>query len=65
MIRGKVDQKMWLSADQKELNYNRDLADELMGMLNEAGIDNLSLYYFFNLQNDLNKVKSVRDKRQA
>ena len=57
MIRGKVDQKMWLSADQKELNYNRDLADELMGMLNEAGIDNLSL------QNDLNKVKSVRDKR--
>ena len=57
MIRGKVDQKMWLSADQKELNYNRDLADELMGMLNEANIDNLSL------QNDLNKVKSVRDKR--
>ena len=59
MIRAKVDQKMWLSADQKELNYNRDLADELMGMLNEANIDNLSL------QNDLNKVKSVRDKRQA
>ena len=50
---------MWISADNKELNYDRDLADDLMGRLNEANIFNLSL------KNDLEQIKSVRDKRSA
>ena len=59
MVRGQVDHKMWISADNKELNYDRDLADDLMGRLNEANIFNLSL------KNDLEQIKSVRDKRSA
>ena len=57
MVRGKVDHKMWIAADSKELNYDRDLADDLMGRLNESNIFNLTL------KNDLEKIKSVRDKR--
>ena len=59
MVRGKIDHKMWITADDKELNYDRDLADDLMGRLNEANVFNLTLL------NDLEKIKSVRDKRQA
>ena len=59
MVRGQVDHKMWISADNKELNYDRDLADDLMSRLNEANIFNLSL------KNDLEQIKSVRDKRSA
>ena len=57
MVRGKVDYKMWIQADQKEVNYERDLADDLLRQLNEASVFNLSLL------NDLEKTKSVRDKR--